>query len=174
MTYEARQFEHMNSTNLTKTKSSTLTGKQQRFVQEYVIGWNATQAAIKAGYSEKTAKEQASQLLTKPNVMAAVEAKKQEIAEKADIKAQDVIRDLIRLKDMCMELDGNGKPKDAPTAARCLDLLGRYRNLWGQDKRDGSGDNVMFVIKGLSDKNIINGEVVNDETLQKALKECEG
>lgn len=74
---------------------------------------------------------------------------------------------------MCMEPDENGKPKDAATAARCLDLLNRYRNLWGQDKRDGSGNNVMFVIKGLEEKNILDGKVVDNEALQKALEKCE-
>ena len=43
-----------------------LTEKQKRFVEEYLIDLNATQAAIRAGYSPKTAAEQGSQLLSKP------------------------------------------------------------------------------------------------------------
>jgi hypothetical protein len=45
-------------------ENDTLTPKQARFVQEYLIDLNATQAAIRVGYSKKTATEQASRLLT--------------------------------------------------------------------------------------------------------------
>lgn len=58
--YEANQVEQANSPNLTD--------KQRAFVLEYVKDWNATQAAIRAGYSEKTAMEQGYQLLQKPSV----------------------------------------------------------------------------------------------------------
>lgn len=50
-----------------------LTDKQQRLVDEYLIDLNATQAAIRAGYSEKTAKEIGSENLTKPNIAKAIE-----------------------------------------------------------------------------------------------------
>lgn len=45
-----------------------LTDKQARFCEEYLIDLNATQAAIRAGYSEKTAREQAAQNLSKLNI----------------------------------------------------------------------------------------------------------
>jgi len=46
----------------------TLTAKQSRFVEEYLVDLNATQAAIRAGYSEKTAKSQGQRLLTNVDV----------------------------------------------------------------------------------------------------------
>ena len=49
-----------------------LTEKQQRFVDEYLIDLNATQAAIRAGYSAKTAQEQGSQNLSKLMVQQAI------------------------------------------------------------------------------------------------------
>ena len=49
-------------------KDKPLTNKQRRFCEEYVIDWNGTRAAIAAGYSEKSAREQASQNLTKLNI----------------------------------------------------------------------------------------------------------
>ena len=49
-----------------------MTPKQQRFVEEYLIDLNATQAAIRAGYSKHTANEQGSQLLAKLSIQAAV------------------------------------------------------------------------------------------------------
>lgn len=45
-----------------------LTAKQKRFVEEYLIDLNATQAAVRAGYSVKTAREQGSQNLSKLNI----------------------------------------------------------------------------------------------------------
>ena len=52
-----------------------LTAKQELFVAEYLVDLNATQAAIRAGYSEKTANEQSARLLAKVSVQAAVAAK---------------------------------------------------------------------------------------------------
>ena len=49
-------------------KKAKLTEKQQRFVDEYLIDLNATQAAIRAGYSVKTANEQGSQNLAKLSI----------------------------------------------------------------------------------------------------------
>lgn len=49
-----------------------LTDKQQRFVDEYLIDLNATQAAIRAGYSEKTANEIGAENLAKPSIAKAI------------------------------------------------------------------------------------------------------
>lgn len=53
--------------------ATKLTAKQQRFVDEYLIDLNATQAAIRAGYSEKTAKDIGCENLAKPNISAVIE-----------------------------------------------------------------------------------------------------
>ena len=78
--------------------------KAERFVQEYLIDLNATQAAIRAGYSAKTANEQASRLLTNVSVRSAVEAAQKARAEKTGIDAEWVLR---RLHD---DESGNLKP----------------------------------------------------------------
>jgi len=62
--------------------TAKLTAKQQRFASEYLIDLNATRAAIRAGYSEKTAKVQASQLLTKLNIKAYVDAHQKAVSKK--------------------------------------------------------------------------------------------
>ena len=49
-----------------------LTQRQEKFCREYVVSYNATQAAIKAGYSEKTARSMGSENLTKPDILARV------------------------------------------------------------------------------------------------------
>jgi len=67
-----------------------MTPKQQRFCDEYLIDLNATQAAIRAGYSEKTAKEQGSRLLTNVNVKLYIENRMEE-KEKSLIADQDEV-----------------------------------------------------------------------------------
>jgi len=91
-----------------------LTPKQERFVAEYLKDLNATQAAIRAGYSEKTAKQQGSENLTKPDIAAAVEAGKARQLASADLTAARVLEELRRLAlvDMRSFFDerGNLKP----------------------------------------------------------------
>jgi phage terminase small subunit len=68
-----------------------LTNKQQRFVEEYLIDLNATQAAIRAGYSVKTAQMQSSRLLSNDMVDAEIQAAIAERSEKTEILAADVL-----------------------------------------------------------------------------------
>ena len=91
-----------------------LTDKQQRFVEEYLIDLNATQAAIRAGYSSRTADSQAVQLLRKTQVQEAIAAGKQERSEKTAIDATYVLNRLIEIDQMdvldIMDDDGNMLP----------------------------------------------------------------
>jgi phage terminase small subunit len=77
-----------------------LTDKQQRFVDEYLIDLNATQAAIRAGYSEKTAEQQAYQLLQKTSVQEAIASGKQSRSEKTAIDAAYVLTRLVEIDQM--------------------------------------------------------------------------
>lgn len=74
-----------------------MTPKQERFVEEYLIDLNATQAAIRAGYSEKTADQQGHQLLKKTSVAAAIEKARAEQSRRTRVTADDVIRELARV-----------------------------------------------------------------------------
>ncbi|MNC39968.1 Terminase small subunit [compost metagenome] len=69
-----------------------LTAKQQLFVKEYLIDLNATQAAIRAGYSAKTAEQQASRLLSNVKVQEAIQKAMSKRAEKVEIKAERVLQ----------------------------------------------------------------------------------
>jgi phage terminase small subunit len=71
-----------------------LTQKQQRFVEEYLIDLNATQAVIRAGYSANSARQQASDLLTKPDIQEAVAALRQQQSERCKVTADEVISEL--------------------------------------------------------------------------------
>lgn len=74
-----------------------LTPKQERFVAEYLIDLNATQAAIRAGYSEKTAPEQASRLLSNVKVSVAVQAAMKARSERTEITQDMVLRELAKI-----------------------------------------------------------------------------
>lgn len=74
---------------------ANLTPKQQRFVEEYLIDLNATQAAIRAGYSEKTAKEIGSENLTKPNIAKAITEAQEKLSNKAQVTVEMVVQGLL-------------------------------------------------------------------------------
>lgn len=71
-----------------------LTPKQERFVQEYLIDLNATQAAIRAGYSAKTAEKIGSENIRKPEIAAAIDAAKCKREEATQIDANWVLKRL--------------------------------------------------------------------------------
>lgn len=73
---------------------SELNDKQRLFALEYMVDLNATQAAIRAGYSEKTARQQGSRLLSFVNVQAVIEERARELCEELGVAAEDVIRGL--------------------------------------------------------------------------------
>lgn len=74
-----------------------LTDKQKRFCEEYLIDLNATQAAVRAGYSKKTANEQGARLLANVSVQNYLTAKKQKLAEKSEITKERLIEELTKL-----------------------------------------------------------------------------
>lgn len=74
-----------------------LTPKQERFVEEYLVDLNATQAAIRAGYSEKTARAMGSENLTKPAVQAAITARRQVVTAKVDVTVERVVAELAKI-----------------------------------------------------------------------------
>ncbi len=74
-----------------------LTAKRALFAEEYVVDWNGTQAAIRAGYSPRTAAVQASQLLTKANVLGAIQWAFAERIKRVQVNQDDIVRRLVNL-----------------------------------------------------------------------------
>ena len=74
-----------------------LTTKQARFIEEFLVDLNGTQAAIRAGYSAKTAEVQASRLLRYAKVQSAVSAGRKAQSVRAEITADAVIAELAKL-----------------------------------------------------------------------------
>lgn len=82
----------------TKPKNGLiLNDRQQRFRDEYLIDGNATQAAIRAGYSAKTAHVQGHALLRNPKVAAAITEKRTKRSQRLEITADRVLRELARV-----------------------------------------------------------------------------
>lgn len=74
-----------------------MTPKQARFVAEYLIDLNATQAAIRAGYSKRTANEQGSRLLTNVSVKAAIAQAQEKRARRTEITQDRVLEELAKI-----------------------------------------------------------------------------
>lgn len=92
---------------------STLTRKQRRFADEYLIDCNATQAAIRAGYSPKTANEQAAQMMANEKINSYIAGKLEEISSDRIAEAQEVLEYLTAVMrgqhtEQILRLDGRG------------------------------------------------------------------
>lgn len=74
-----------------------MTKKQKRFVEEYLIDLNATQAAIRAGYSPKTAKDIGCENLTKPNISDAIDKAMAERSRRTGINQDRILLELARI-----------------------------------------------------------------------------
>lgn len=74
-----------------------MTPKQQRFVEEYLVDLNASAAAIRAGYSARSSKEQGARMLTNANIRARVDEAMAERSKRTGINQDMVIRELARI-----------------------------------------------------------------------------
>jgi len=91
-----------------------LTDKQRRFCEEYIVDFNATQAAIRAGYSEKTAAAIGAENLTKPNIQEFIRGLQKELSERTKITAEMVIQELAKIgfSDIKNYFEGDQKQRD--------------------------------------------------------------
>ena len=124
------QYSNTETAAPSETTLKPLTAKQERFVDEYMIDLNATQAAIRAGYSENCAAVQGCENLMKPNIQAEIEGRKRERSEKTKIDAAWVLEQaarsfLINAKEIIGE-DGEIKQVNAQAARGFLELAGKH------------------------------------------------
>jgi phage terminase small subunit len=115
-------------------KPQKLTPKQSLFVREYLIDLNATQAAIRAGYSPKTAQEQSSRLLSNVMVQQGIQQGMDARAKRNDITSDRVLKEIARLAffDPRKLLNADGTPKsihelddDTAAAVAGIDIVTR-------------------------------------------------
>jgi phage terminase small subunit len=90
-----------------------LSDKQIRFCNEYLVDYNGSKAAIRAGYSKKAAKEQASRMLTNANIQNYLSAKKEKVLNKLEISRERVMLEIGRLafSNISQYFDENGNLK---------------------------------------------------------------
>lgn len=124
----------------------SLNPRQQRFVEEYAKDCNAAQAAIRAGYSGKTARSIGARLLTNVNVVDAVEKARREVTKQAQVDAVWLLRRLVTLADVKIAdlFDAEGKlrdPEDMPDGAQYLIAGIEVEDLFERDQ-DGNRERV--------------------------------
>ncbi|MEG2446251.1 MAG: terminase small subunit [Acinetobacter sp.] len=113
---------------------ANLTPKQQRFVEEYLIDLNATQAYIRAGFSEKLANTNAAKLLQNTTIAKAIEDARKEVSEKALITTEMVVKGLLKEAQDYAE----GSTQSARVSAWAH--LGKHLGMF-KDKIEHSGPN---------------------------------
>jgi phage terminase small subunit len=106
-----------------------LTDKQARFVEEYLIDLNATQAAIRAGYSEKTAGAIGIENLAKPIIQQVLSLSMTARSERVKITADKVLDDIELIKQDAMQ-DQGGQMINHPSALRACELQGRHLQMF--------------------------------------------
>ncbi len=101
------------------TTNGGLTPRQQRFCQEYAIDLNATAAARRAGYSEKTVHVQGPRLLANVRVASRIAELQDEVAERNKLSVDGVVTNLAELRDKAVAAGQMGP------AIRAQELIGR-------------------------------------------------
>ena len=121
-----------------------LTPKQALFVKEYLVDLNATQAAIRAGYSENSAAVTGCENLIKPNIQNAIQEAMQERKKRVEITADSVLESIVLIQQDAMQQsfddDGNRKMLNHAAALKAAELLGRHLALF-IDKKEITGAN---------------------------------
>lgn len=139
-----------------------LTDKQQRFIDEYLLDLNATRAAIRAGYSERTAQEQSSRLLSNVIISARIQERKQELSIKTQLTQEWVLenlKDVVEKSMQAVEVEkwdyedkcmvGTGEYVfDSKGANRALELIGKHLGMF-KDRLEMSGAVAVKIVDDL-------------------------
>lgn len=144
-----------------------LTIKQKKFADEYLISGNATEAAIKAGYAERSAYQSGAENLKKPQIKSYIDERLEELNDKAIAKQDEILRYLTsvvrgqsRSAIVVIEGDGDGvssarlidKPPDEKEKLKAAELLGkRYRLFTDRVELDADMDAELKVIVDYGD-----------------------
>ncbi|NDW09524.1 terminase small subunit [Dysgonomonas sp. 520] len=163
------------------SKNKNLTHRQEIFCQEYLIDFNATQAAIRAGYSRRSATKQGCSLLTNNRILKKIDSLKNDRCQRLSIDADYVLRQAVALHERCMQKvepkiqknkiveDTNGNPVfefDAVNALKALELIGKHINVGAfKERMEMSGDmlNAHFVLSPIENKESVKFASSEDE-----------
>jgi phage terminase small subunit len=157
---------------MAENKEIGLTDKQERFCQEYLIDLNGTQAAIRAGYSERSAKEEASRLLTKDNIQQRIKELQEQISLRLEITQDWVLKRFKDISDRCMTAepvmikDGEGNwvesgeyQFDSSGANKATESIAKHLGFFEKDNKkevitktvDLSDEDIKKIAKGLNE-----------------------
>ena len=159
---------------------TNLTDKQKKFIAEYRVDLNATQAAIRAGYKEKAAYRTGAENLRKPQIQEEIQKRMEERQKRTEITQDMVLQELAaiafaRVTDYVSVMGGMAQVKDTDQLSdsqiaaiagiketqngievklgskeKTLELLGRHLGMWN-DKLDVSGDMDMKIVVDYGD-----------------------
>lgn len=133
-----------------------LTLKQQRFADEYIISGNATQAAMLAGYSKKTARSIGQENLTKPDIKKYIDERLEELESSKIAKQEEILKyltSLMRGEETEQTLRGLGEGEQmidvievsAKYRIKAAELLGKRYGIW-TDKIEQTNRNIEIVV----------------------------
>lgn len=114
-----------------------LTIKKQRFVEEYVIDFNATKAAINAGYSEKTARSISCELLTKPDIRRAIKQLLDQLSADSYVSREVILTGLLK------EAMGTGENSTPTSRVNAWSQLGKLSGLYTDTSPQTSVDDII-------------------------------
>lgn len=131
-----------------------LTEKQAMFAKEYIIDFNGTQAAIRAGYSEKTANEQSSRLLANVKIQKAVQKSIADRKQRVEVTADYVLSTIVETIERCKQAEPvfvRGEPTgeyeyDSGAVLKGAELLGKHLAMF-TDKIAGPGEGGAHIFK---------------------------
>ena len=128
-----------------------LTEKQERFCQDYIVDLNATQGAIRAGYSKRTAYSQGQRLLKNVEAKVRIEQLKASRNQKVELKAEQILSEVQKVAFAPIPLDG----LKFSEKIKCLELLCRHMGLLdgsgaeNKKEKEGSSDLIWRAIENI-------------------------
>ena len=135
-------------------EGSAVTPRSIDFVDEYLVDLNATQAAIRAGYSEKTAYSIGQRLLKNVEVQKMIANRMEERSKRTEITQDRVLADIERIKQDAMrkafDKNGNEAMINHTSALKACELQGRHLQMWN--------DKMAITIESITDEEL-NGKI---------------
>lgn len=125
-----------------------LSNKQLRFIDEFLVDLNGSAAAIRSGYSRKTARQIATRLLSKVHIRALVQKKQKETEERLQISRDDVIRGLLKAVD---EAKAAGNPQAQISAWR---EIGKMLGFYNKPVTPAPQESYESMVRSMSDKEL--------------------
>ncbi|OAJ35323.1 terminase small subunit [Piscirickettsia salmonis] len=136
-----------------------LSPKKEKFVNEYLKDFNATQAAIRAGYSEKGARQQAHKLLTNADIKKAIAIRNKKVNEKYSIDHDSIRQEMAKLAFISLsQLGDKEKGIKAQDKIKALDCLAKMEGMYIQKVEAD------ITLNQPSDKDELNEMLCNETT----------